>query len=339
MHRLDRIEVSEGMKPVVVIAYPGFGDIEVEKEVLAAIDAEVVHTGATDTAEAKAAVRHADAVMVTIQPVRADFIAGMERCRLIARVGTGLDAIDLDAATRHNIWVTYVPDYSIDEVSTHAITLLLAQARGLPRLLAGTRAGQWDGSGVYVRRLSGQVLGVIGGGRIGQATAAKARGLGLEVLVYDPYLPPDAPAGIGMQLVDLPTLLRKSDYISLHAPLTKENRHLIDAGALAQMKPSAYLINTARGPLIDEAALLEAVRGGKIAGAALDVLSVEPPAADNPLLHEERILITPHMAWYSEEAKIDVRKRGAEEVVRVLRNEPPRAPVNQISPNQRGGGA
>jgi D-3-phosphoglycerate dehydrogenase len=133
-----------------------------------------------------------------------------------------------------------------------------------------------------------------------------------------------------VQAVDLPTLLAQSDYISLHSPLTRENRHIINAGALAQMKPSAYLINTARGPLIDEAALLDAVRAGVIAGAALDVLSVEPPAADNPLLQEERILITPHAAWYSEEAKIDVRRRGAEEVVRVLGNEPPRAPVNQI---------
>ncbi|MBW7886244.1 MAG: hypothetical protein H3C34_27180 [Caldilineaceae bacterium] len=133
-----------------------------------------------------------------------------------------------------------------------------------------------------------------------------------------------------MRPVDLPALLRESDYISLHMPLTRDNRHIIDAAALRQMKPTAYLINTARGPLIDEDALLDAVRSRTIAGAALDVLSVEPPAPDNPLLHEERILITPHIAWYSEEAKVDVRSRGAEEVVRVLRNEPPRAPVNRI---------
>ena len=236
----------------------------------------------------------------------------------------------MDAAAQHGVWVTYVPDYSIDEVSAHAITLLLAQARGLARLLKATQAGTWDGSGVHIRRLQGQVLGLIGGGRIGMATAAKGRGLGLEVLVYDPYLSAAALAGSGVRLVDLPTLLRESDYISLHAPLTRDNRHIIDAAALSQMKPTAYLINTARGPLIDEAALLAAVRAGTIAGAALDVLAVEPPAADNPLLHEERILVTPHIAWYSEEAKVDVRRRGAEEVVRVLRNDPPRAPANRI---------
>jgi D-3-phosphoglycerate dehydrogenase len=322
------------MKPLVVIGYPGFGDIEIEKEILRTIDADVIHIGATDTPAAKEAVRKADALMVTIQPVTADLIASMERCRLIARVGTGLDAIDVEAATQHGVWVTYVPDYSIDEVSTHAITLLLAQARGLAPLLHATRAGKWDGSTVYVRRLQGQVLGLIGCGRIGLATAAKGRGLGLEVITYDPYATADALAAAGVRAVDLPALLCESDFVSLHAPLTRDNRHIIDAAALAQMKPSAYLVNTARGPLIDEAALLDAVRAGRIAGAALDVLSVEPPAAGSPLLHEERILVTPHIAWYSEEAKEDVRRRGAEEVVRVLRNEPPRAPVNRVEARQ-----
>ena len=320
------------MKPTVVIGYPGFGDIEIEREILRSIDAHIVHTGATDTPAAMQAVCHADALMVTIQPVAADLIASMERCRIIARVGTGLDAIDLDAATRQGVWVTYVPDYSIDEVSTHTITLLLAQARGIAPLLGATRAGTWDSSGVTVRRLQGQVLGLIGCGRIGLATAAKGRGLGLEVIAYDPYAPAETLASAGVRAVELPALLREADFVSLHTPLTRDNRHLVNAAVLAQMKRSAYLINTSRGPLIDEAALLDAVRAGTIAGAALDVLSVEPPDADNQLLHEARILITPHIAWYSEEAKVDVRRRGAEEVVRVLRNEPPRAPVNRVFP-------
>ena len=318
------------MKPRVAICYPGFGDIDIELDILRRLDADVIHAGATDTPAAKDAIRTADAVMVTVQPVPADLIAGMECCRIIARVGTGLDAIDLEAATKQRVWVTYVPDYSIDEVSAHAITLLLAQARGLAPLLKSSQAGKWDGGGVYVRRLQGQVLGIIGCGRIGLATAAKGRGLGLDVIGYDPYINADQLAANGVRAVDLPTLLRESDYISLHMPLTADNRHLINAAALAQMKPSAYLVNTARGPLIDEAALLDAVRAGTIAGAALDVLTVEPPAADHPLMHEERILITPHIAWYSEEAKVDVRRRGAEEVVRVLQGDAPRAPVNRI---------
>ncbi|MBW7886245.1 MAG: hypothetical protein H3C34_27185 [Caldilineaceae bacterium] len=178
------------MRPTVVIGYPGFGDIEVEKEILRTIDADVIHTGATDTPEAREAVRNADALMVTIQPVSNELIASMQRCRIISRVGTGLDAIDLESATKRGVWVTYVPDYSIDEVSAHAIMLLLAQARGLPTLLRKTQAGRWESGGVYVRRIQGQVLGLIGCGRIGLATAAKAQGLGLKVIGYDPYRRP-----------------------------------------------------------------------------------------------------------------------------------------------------
>jgi phosphoglycerate dehydrogenase-like enzyme len=184
---------------------------------------------------------------------------------------------------------------------------------------------------VHVRRLQGQVLGLVGCGRIGMATAIKAQGLGLQVIAYDPFAAAGVLEAAGVQSVDFATLLNRSDYLSLHTPLTRTNRHLINAEALAQMKPSAYLINTARGPLIDEDALLAAVRAGQIAGAGLDVLTVEPPSPDNPLLHEPRILITPHMAWYTEESKIDVRKSGAEEVIRALRNQPLHAPVNHIS--------
>ena len=165
---------------------------------------------------------------------------------------------------------------------------------------------------------------------IGQATAAKGRGLGLEVLVYDPYVDAAAMEKLGVQVVDLETVLRKADYISLHSPLTEETRHLINAGTLALMKPTAYLVNAARGGLVDEDALLAAVQSGQIAGAALDVLAVEPVAADHPFLQEERILLTPHAGWYSEESKVDVRVQGAEEVVRVLGGERPRAPVNDV---------
>ncbi|MCB0144328.1 MAG: phosphoglycerate dehydrogenase, partial [Caldilineaceae bacterium] len=170
----------------------------------------------------------------------------------------------------------------------------------------------------------------VGFGRIGQATASKGRGLGLRVLVYDPVLNEEATARIGVSAVDLQTLARESDYISLHTPLMDSTHHLVNDHFLALMKPTAYLINAARGPLVDEAALLTAVQRGQIAGAALDVLAVEPPAADSPLLSEPRILITPHSAWYSEEAKIEMRRRAAEEVVRVLRGERPRAPANEI---------
>ena len=322
------------MNANVVIAYPGFGDIEIEREILSAAGLEIEHVGNLDTEEAREAARQCDALMVTIQPVRAELIQSLERCRLICRVGTGLDAIEISAATKRGIWVTYAPDYSIDEVSTHAIALVLAQARGLAGLLGATRQGIWNSeSGGILYRLSNQTLGVVGCGRIGQATAAKGRGLGLEVLVYDPYVDAAAMEKLGVQVVDLETVLRKADYISLHSPLTEETRHLINAETLALMKPTAYLVNAARGGLVDEDALLAAVQSGQIAGAALDVLAVEPVAADHPFLQEERILLTPHAGWYSEESKVDVRVQGAEEVVRVLGGERPRAPVNDV-PNR-----
>ena len=319
------------MVPTVVIAYAGFGDIRVEEEVLRAIDATVLHIGNLDTPDALGAVKQADALMVTLQRVPAELIATMERCRIISRVGTGLDTIDVDAATQRGIWVTNVPDYAIDEVSTHAIALLLAHARGLPRLLESTRKGEWDHKVVApIRRLQGQTLGLLGFGRIGRAVAMKAHGLGLEVIVHDPYVASQTLELAGAQVVDQETLLRTSDFISLHVPLTEATRHVINARALSLMRPTVFLINTARGGLIDEEALLQAVRAGQIAGAALDVLSVEPPPPEHPLLHDERVSITPHSAWYSEESMRDMRMRGAEEVVRVLRREKPRCPVNQI---------
>lgn len=319
------------MQPKVVITFSGFGDLDVERKVLSQIDAEIIHTGNLTSPEALAAVQEADALMVALDLVTAEIIASMKRCRVISRAGTGVDAIDIDAATAHGIWVAYVPDYSIDEVSAHAIALLMALARGIPKLVETTRHGQWDSSGwgpIY--RLSNQTLGILGFGRIGQATAAKGRGLGLDVIVHDPYLDQAAVDRIGVRAVAQETLIRESDYISLHTPLIDETHQMVNANFLAMMKPTAYLINAARGPLIDEDALLEAVRNHQIAGAGLDVLVDELSAADNPMLQEERILITPHAAWYSEEAKIDLRTRCAEEVVRVLSGQRPRAPVNEV---------
>ena len=320
------------MQPTIVIAHTSFGDdLAVERAVLRPLNANLVHTGNLTEPDALAAVEEADALMVTLERVTAPIINSMNRCRVISRAGTGLDTIDIPTATARGIWVAYVPDYSIDEVSTHAIALLLAQARGIVPLVTSTRNGQWDPmrSGP-VHRLREQTLGVVGFGRIGQATAEKGRGLGLRVLVYDPMLNKEAVARVGATAVDLATLARESDYISLYTPLIESTRHLVNAHFLALMKPTAYLINAARGPLVDEVALLAAVQSGQIAGAALDVVETEPAPPDHPLLREERILITPHSAWYSEEAKIEMRTRAAEEVVRVLQGQPPRAPANQI---------
>lgn len=322
--------------PTVVVAYDEFSDTQVEESVLKGIDAHVIHSHNLSTPGALEAAKQADALMVTIQPVTADILASLEKCKIISRVGTGLDAIDIAAATQRGIWVTNVPDYSVDEVSTHAIALLLARARRIPDLVASTRRGSWDKMFVRpIQRLRGQTLGLLGFGRIGQAVAAKARGFGLEIIVYDPYVEAQKLEAMGVRPVDLDTLLRTSDYISLHAPLTESNQQIINEQALGKMKATAFLINTARGALIDEEALLKALRNQQIAGAALDVFTVEPPPPDHPLLHEARAMITPHIAWYSEAANHDVRVRGAEEVVRVLRGEKPIYPANNI--NSKGG--
>ncbi len=317
--------------PTVAIVYNEFPDTSLEAEVLKVVDATVLHTRGLDTPEQLEAARQADALMVSIHKVPATLLATLERCRIVSRVGTGLDAIDIPAATERGIWVTNVPDYSVDEVSTHAITLLLALARRLPRVLESMRRGEWDSRRARpFPRLKGQTLGLLGFGRIAQAVAGKARGLGLEVIAHDPFVPAPVMVAAGVRAVDAETLWRSSDFISLHTPLMPGTRGIVNTQALTQMKPTAYLINTARGPLVDEDALIEAVRSERIAGAALDVLTVEPPAPDHPLLHDERIIVTPHYAWYSEAANHDVRVRGAEEVVRVLRGERPRNPANEV---------
>ena len=231
-------------------------------------------------------MRHADAVVVLARRLDRAAIRAMERCRLILTLSVGYDCVDLNAATERLIPVSNTPAYCTDEVATHALTLLLALARKLPLILPRTRAGEWDYN--FTRPLyglRGRLLGIIGLGRIGRALVPKARALGLRVAAYDPYVDDDLFALLGVQpCYELEPLLREADYLSIHAPLTAETRRMIDAAALALMKPTALLINTARGPIVDEAALAAALREGRLGGAGIDVLETEPPAPDNPLL-------------------------------------------------------
>ncbi|MEA2525896.1 MAG: D-3-phosphoglycerate dehydrogenase / 2-oxoglutarate reductase [Thermomicrobiales bacterium] len=319
------------MRPRVVIAYAKPGEAPVEEEILRAAGIEVVLTGELESESARTAAREAEALMVGLNRISADLMDELTRLKIVTRVGTGVDAIDIPAATTRGIWVTNVPDYSIDEVSTHAISLVLAQARMLfPHRVAG-RDGRWRyRAETPIRRFAGQTLGVLGMGRIGSASARKGRGLGLEVIAHDPYLPDERFEELGVRRVDFDTLMRESDFLTLHVPLTDETRRIVDARALSLMKPTAYLVNTARGEVIDVDALVEAVRAGTIAGAGIDVLPEEPPAADHPILHDDRIIVTPHIGWASVEAGHDSKVRGSEDVVRVLRGERPKYPINEI---------
>jgi LDH2 family malate/lactate/ureidoglycolate dehydrogenase/phosphoglycerate dehydrogenase-like enzyme len=236
------------MRPRVVIAYAKPGEAPVEEEILRAAGIEVVLTGELESESARTAAREAEALMVGLNRISADLMDELTRLKIVTRVGTGVDAIDIAAATTRGIWVTNVPDYSIDEVSTHAISLVLAQARMLfPHRVAG-RDGRWRyRAETPIRRFAGQTIGVLGMGRIGSASARKGRGLGLEVIAHDPYLPDERFEELGVRRVDFDTLMRESDFLTLHVPLTDETRRIVDARALSLMKPTAYLVNTARG--------------------------------------------------------------------------------------------
>jgi D-3-phosphoglycerate dehydrogenase len=272
--------------------------------------------------------RNADAVLVTYAKITAEMISQMTRCRIIARFGIGVDNVDIPAATKAGIVVTRVPDYCIDEVSDHTMALLLALARKIPFANSRAHAGHWEMPAVVpIYRLRGSVLGLVGFGRIPRLVAPKAKAFGLKVISYDPLVSRETMNRAGVERVEFSDLVSVSDHISIHAPLLPETDHLFNASIFCKMKPTAYLINTARGPIVDEQALAQALDRGHLAGAALDVLSHEPPSA-SPLFGRENVILTPHMSFYSAESLIDLQRKAAEEVVRVLSGDAPLNPLN-----------
>jgi D-3-phosphoglycerate dehydrogenase len=239
-----------------------------------------------------------------------------------------VDNVDIDAATRAGIVVTKVTDYCIYEVSDHAMALLLAAVRKIPFSNAQVHAGTWKMPAVVpIKRLRGSVLGLVGFGRIPQLVAPKAKSFGLRVVAYDPFIPAAVFQQAGVESVGFDELLALSDYVSVHSPLTPETKGLFGAETFRKMKPNAYLVNTARGPIVDEAALAAALDAKEIAGAALDVMTQEPPGS-SPLFGRDNVIVTPHTSFYSEEALVELQTKAAEEVVAVLGGKPPRNPVN-----------
>ena len=277
-------------------------------------------------------VAAADALIVQWASINRQVIDALQHCKVISRYGIGVDMIDLEAASERGIIVANVHDYCIEEVSTQTIGFILDLNRHIVRLNEHVRAGKWGAAPVPVgapRRLKGQTLGIIGLGNIGRVVAQKAGGLGLKLLGYDPYAPPESLAGLGVELVGLEELLRSSDYVSIHCPLVEETRKLIGAPQLAMMQPHAYLINMARGPIVDQAALYSALVDQVIAGAALDVLEQEPPDPNEPLLKLGNVIITPHTSSWSRESLIQLRRGTAQNVVDVLQDRLPRSVVNR----------
>jgi D-3-phosphoglycerate dehydrogenase / 2-oxoglutarate reductase len=317
------------MTRTVAVVDHRFADLGVERALLAPHGLGVVDSAGLDRDAVLDACAEVDAVLVGARfRMNAAAIARLGRCRVIVRHGVGVENVDVDAAARAGIWVAYVPDYCIDEVADHAIAMLLALSRRLPNLDRDVRAGAWGiPAGLPVRRLSTQTLGVVGFGRIGEAVGRRARALGLRVLAADPVRDAQEVRAAGAEPVTLDALLERSDLVTLHAP-PAHGGPVLSAAAIARMKPGAAVVNVARGGLIDERAMVAALRDGRLAGAALDVAAAEPLRPDDPLLAAPNVLVTPHAAWYSLEAVQELREKAVAEVVRVLSGEPPLNPAN-----------
>jgi D-3-phosphoglycerate dehydrogenase len=317
----------------VVITDFGDPDNEPEAEVFAAsgLDVELIRGNARSPAEVIGLVTGADAVIVQFATIDRSVIESLERCRIISRYGIGVDMIDIQAASDRGIPVANVPDFCIDEVSTQTVGFIIDLDRHTLILDKHAKSGQWGVSPPPVPpplRLKGQTLGIVGLGKIGRVVAQKAACLGLNVVASDPFADRETAKTVGAELVELPELLRRADYVSLHCPLIAETRGLIGARELAAMKPTAYLINMARGPIVDQRALRAALTDGTIAGAALDVLEEEPPTKDEPLLQLENAIVTPHTSSWSVESLAQLRHDTAQNVVDLLQGRWPRSVVN-----------
>lgn len=319
---------------IVVVTDHDFEDLSVEREVLdgvADVTALADDVGVDpDEGAARDALRDADGVLNLRYELDADTIARMDDCRVIARYGVGVDNVDLEAATDRGICVTNVPGYCLEEVATHAVTLLLGLLRGLPQYRESIAAGGWDREAAPpAHRLSTLTAGVVGFGAIGRTVAERLVPVVDEVVASDPFVGGEEMAGHGVEKVPFEELLARSDAVTVHSPLTDETRGLFDAGAFDRMRDRAVLVNVARGPIVDTDDLHAALEAGTVAGAGLDVFPEEPPASDHPLRDHSSALVTPHVAWYSEESNAERRQRAAEAVRTALTGGRPDHVVNE----------
>jgi D-3-phosphoglycerate dehydrogenase / 2-oxoglutarate reductase len=306
-------------------------DWSFELEALATI-ADIVEIPADSVAEFADGARHMDALM-TSWGMRIDkqIIDALQQCVVIGLSSVGVDMVDVEAATAAGIVVTNVPDVFIEEVADHAMMLLLDAARMTSKMTRLVSQGQWHQGRPALSgrpRLYGQTLGFYGFGNVARCTARRAKPFGLHLLAHDPYVSELEITGAGVEPVGFAELLERSDFVSVAAPHNRETEHAFDAAAFARMKPTAILVNTARGALVDEAALVEALRAGAIAGAALDVLEEEPPGPDNPLLSMDNVVVTPHVASATTRMRPETRRRAAREVAMVLQGRWPMSCVN-----------
>ncbi len=313
----------------VVVTDWTFPNLDTERSILADLGVDFEAYQARGENELIEAVAGADALLVQFAPITANVMAALEGCRVLVRYGVGVDNVDLEAAAHRGVPVAYVPDYCMEEVTDHTTALMLAMLRRLPAYDGSVRSHQWDAAGVggAMTPLSEATVGLIGLGRIGSEVRERLRPFGCRVVVHDPFLVAHQAEALGVELVALESLLADADAISLHAPLTPASQHLLGADSLALVKPTAVIVNTSRGPLIDTEALAAALRDGRLGGAALDVFEEEPLPADSPLRDCPNLLLTPHAAWYSSRSMGRLQRLAAEEVRRALLGEPLRCPV------------
>lgn len=304
----------------VVVTDWEYADLRFEENVLLRHEAiELVPAQCKTEEEVIAVCRDADALINQYAPLSRKVIEALENCKVITRYGVGVNTIDLDAATEKGICVANVPDYCMDEVADHALALLLSWTRKVTLANHHVKNGNWDFKVTQpIYRLRGRTIGLVGFGKIPQMLAEKVKPLGLKILAYDPFYPKHLAEEKGVTLVELDELCAQSDFISVHAPLMEATRGMMGEKQFALMKQGAIIINTSRGPVINEKALVEALTKGQIAGAALDVVEEEPIAKDHPFLSMDNVILTPHVAWYSEEAAAEMRSKASMGVVDVL---------------------
>jgi D-3-phosphoglycerate dehydrogenase len=316
-------------KTLIAITDSPFPSLDPAKAALKRLDPEYRMANSPSADDILAVARDADAVLVTYAKLPGELLRQLTRCKAIGRFGLGVDNIDLPAAKQLGIAVNYVPDYCLREVSDHAMALLLALARKVTLSNKLVQSGRWEVPPIVpLRRLEGRVFGLVGFGNIPRALAPKAASFGFKVIAHDPYVSKDVLNQAGVEGVSFDDLLARSDFISVHAPLLPATRGLLNAETFAKMKTGAYVINTARGPLIDEAALVAALDSGKLGGAALDVVAAEPLAKDSPLLGRDNVILTPHTAFYSVEALEELQTKCASDVARVLSGEKAVYPIS-----------
>ena len=323
----DQME-SQMSTRVVALTDTVFPNLEPARTALSKADAEL-RIAEEPTPEAILDVaRDADGMLVTYAKITPEIIDGLERCKVIGRFGIGIDNIDIPAATDAGITVTYAPVYCLDEVSDHAMALLLTLARKTAFANSRVHSGTWKMPEVVpIHRLRGRTLGLVGIGNIPQRIVPKAQAFGIEVIATDPYAPDEVFERLGVRKVSFDELLAESHYISIHAPLTDETRNMFGADAFAAMRNDALLVNTARGPLVDVDALADALEAGEISGAGLDVMPEEPPPSDSRLLGRDDVILTPHTGFYSEDALLDLQTTVASDVAAVLTGADPKYPV------------